>query len=73
MQPTNTQNTDSETRLRLLEEKIDKIYISVEKTRKYFLWTTIITVALFVLPLVGLVFVLPQFFNYYNQVGNLGL
>ncbi len=46
-----------------LEVKVDKIYKSAEKTRKYFMWTLIITVALFVLPLIGLIFVIPQFMN----------
>lgn len=45
------------------KEKIDAIYVSVEKTRKYFMWTLIITVALFVLPLIGLLFVIPAFLN----------
>ena len=39
--------------------KLDAIYSSVEKTRKYFLWTLIISVVFLVLPLVGLVFLLP--------------
>lgn len=49
-----------------LEKKIDAIYISVEKTRKYFLWTMIITVALVVLPLIGLVFAIPTFIASYS-------
>ncbi len=52
-----------------LEAKIDAIYVSVEKTRKYFLWTMIITVALFVLPLIGLVFAIPMFIQ--NYTGNI--
>ena len=40
-------------------EKLDKIYVSTEKTRKYFMWTLIITVVMFVLPLVGLVVMIP--------------
>ena len=52
-----------------LEQKINGIYISVEKTRKYFLWTMIITVAVVVLPLIGLMFALPSFIN--NYIGNL--
>ena len=52
-----------------LEKKIDAIYISVEKTRKYFLWTMIITVLLFVLPLIGLAFTIPMFLN--NYVGQM--
>lgn len=56
-------------RLAELEKKINAIYVSVEKTRKYFLWTMIISVALFVLPLIGLAFVIPMFLN--NYVGSL--
>ena len=52
-----------------LEQKIDNIYISVEKTRKYFLWTGIITVAIIVIPLILMAFVLPSFMS--NYVGNL--
>ncbi len=42
------------------EAKLDAIYTSVEKTRKYFLWTMIISIAMIVLPLIGLVVVLPM-------------
>lgn len=45
------------------EKKIDAIYVSVEKTRKYFLWTMIITVGTIVLPLIGLLFAIPFFLN----------
>ena len=54
-----------------LEKKIDKIYDSVEKTRKYFMWTLIITVVLFVVPLIGLIFVAPQFISTYTSSLNL--
>jgi type II secretory pathway component PulF len=54
------------------EEKINAIYRSVEKTRKYFLWMLIVTVAMIIIPLIGLIFVIPQFLNIYNGV-NLGL
>ena len=56
--------------LALQEEKIDKIYASVEKMRKYFMWTLIITVVLFVVPLIGLIFVIPQFLSTYTQALN---
>ena len=46
-------------RLAVQEEFIQKIYISVEKTRRYFMWTLISSVLLFVLPLIGLVFAIP--------------
>ncbi len=62
--------------LKKLEEQqtqINLIYLSVEKTRKYFQWTMIITVALFILPLIGLFFAIPSFLSQYNQIQTLGL
>ena len=57
-----------------LETKIDAIYVSVEKTRNYFKWTMIITIALFVLPLIGLLFAIPAFLTTYTgSISNLGL
>ncbi|EKE21304.1 MAG: hypothetical protein ACD_7C00288G0004 [uncultured bacterium] len=48
--------------LRKIEDqnkKIDAIWVSVEKTRKYFLTTLIISVVMTVLPLIGLLVVIP--------------
>ena len=59
---------DIQERIAKLEEKIDKIYISVEKTRRYFLWTLIITVVVMVLPLIGLIFVIPTFLASFNTL-----
>ncbi len=53
--------------------KIDAIYISVEKTRKYFLWALIVTIVLFVLPFIGLAFAIPSFLNTYSDISNLSL
>jgi hypothetical protein len=47
--------------------KIDAIYKSVEKTRKYFLMIIWITVIAVVLPLIGLMFVLPSFLSTYTS------
>lgn len=43
------------------DKKIDAIYVSVEKTRKYFLWTLIITIVVIVLPLIAIMVLLPWF------------
>ncbi len=43
------------------QELLERIYQSAEKTRKYFLWTIIISVALFVIPLIIVLFMLPSF------------
>lgn len=63
---------DNELKIRLEEQekKIDAIYISVEKTRKYILWTVIATVVMFVLPLIGLVLLIP---TYLKMIANFGI
>lgn len=43
----------------VLERKIDLIYASVEKTRKYIFWTMIVSLVFFVLPLILLAIALP--------------
>ena len=53
-----------------LEKKIDAIYVSVEKTRKYILTTMIITIIVVVLPVLGLFFALPSFMGTYNQLNS---
>jgi hypothetical protein len=59
-----------EEKLAALEQKIDAIYASVEKTRQYLLWTLVITVAVIVLPAIGLVFAIPSFIGTYNETLN---
>lgn len=50
-------------RLIALEEKIDSIWKSVEKTRKYFLITMWSTVVVVVLPLILMLFAIPAMIN----------
>ncbi|MEA1936733.1 MAG: hypothetical protein U9N04_01310, partial [Patescibacteria group bacterium] len=47
------------------QELLKRTYQSAEKTRKYFLYTAILTVLAFVLPLIGLIIVIPIFLNSY--------
>ena len=47
------------------EKNLEAIYRSVEKTRKYFLWTLIITAVVFLLPLLGLLFLIPKVLSLY--------
>ena len=44
-------------------EKLDKIHRSVERMRRYFLWTLIISVVFIILPLVGIALILPNYIN----------
>ena len=54
------------------DKKIDAIYQSVEKTRKYFLLTLIISVVMIVLPLIGILLMMPNFLKIMTG-NNLGL
>ena len=54
-----------EEKIKAMDEKIDAIYVSVEKTRKYFLIIIWLTVIMFVLPLIGMFFVAPSFLDTY--------
>lgn len=54
--------------LEILKENqkiIKQTYESVEKTRKYFLYTAIATILMFVLPLIGLIVIIPMFLDSY--------
>lgn len=50
-------------KLQAQDGKLEQIYQSVEKTRRYFLWTLIMTLVMFFLPLLGLIFAIPFFLN----------
>ncbi len=50
-----------------LTKKIDAIYISVEKTRKYFLIVMWVSVIAVVLPIIALLFAIPAFLNSYTS------
>ena len=59
--------TETQKKLDALESKIDAIYASVEKTRKYFQWTLIMSFVVLVLPLLGLIFIIPSFISSYQS------
>jgi len=47
---------------------LEQVYISVEKTRKYFLWTLVATLIAFVLPLILAIIVLPILMSSYTEL-----
>jgi len=53
------------------DKKINDIYISVEKTRKYFKWTLITSVIFFVLPLVIILMILPSLMSGITDLYNI--
>ena len=62
---------DTELRKRLdgLEQKLGETFIAADKTRKYMLWAGIISIVLFIVPLIGLVFAIPSFISTYSSIG----
>lgn len=55
-----------EKKLEELSKKIDAVYVSTEKTRKYFLVVLVVSLVVFVLPLIGLMFAIPSFISTYT-------
>jgi hypothetical protein len=47
-------------RIQAQDELLQKIYVSTEKTRKYFMWTFIISIAVVVLPLILIAIAAPM-------------
>jgi hypothetical protein len=64
---------DAELRQKLdaLQQKVDAVYVSAEKTRKYFLTVVIVSVVAFALPLIGLFFAIPTFLSTYGDISGL--
>ncbi len=54
-------------RLDAIEQKVDAAYRSAEKTRKYILWTVIVTVAIIVIPLFFLPFAVNSLMSSYSS------
>ncbi len=52
-----------------LENQIKENTKLVRQMRKYFLWALIISIAVIILPLIGLVFAIPQFLDTYSNLG----
>ncbi|MFM2330525.1 MAG: hypothetical protein RLZZ26_32 [Candidatus Parcubacteria bacterium] len=57
-------------KLDAIEAKAEKAYVAAEKVRKYLFWTGVVTIILFVLPLVGLAFAIPSFISSYSSTMN---
>ena len=58
----------SEEQLLRLEEKIDAVYASTEKVRKYLLTTLIITLITIVLPIIIAIFAIPVAINTFGSM-----
>jgi len=64
---------DLAARLDQIELRVEQAYQAAEKVRKYLFWTGVVTIVLFVLPLIGLAFAIPVFISSYTTtLGGLG-
>ena len=54
-------------------KRIEQIYVSVEKTRKYFLAVIILSVVLAIVPLIGVIYEIPTLLSVYSSQGQLDL
>lgn len=61
---------ETQNKIEEMDQKLNAIYASVEKTRKYFLITMWVTIAMVLLPLLGLLFIIPAFINSYAEALN---
>lgn len=62
MEPT---SPDLEARLNAQDEQLAAIRKAVESTQRYFKWTFWVTIVLFVVPLIGIIFIVPWAFSSY--------
>lgn len=53
------------------DKKLDAIFRSAEKTRKYFLATLIVTLVVTILPLIGLLFAIPAYLSQVSESLNM--
>ena len=51
-----------------MNAKIDEMQRVVQKLNSYFKWTAIITIALFVLPLIALMFAIPSYLSQMSAI-----
>ena len=59
-------------KLDAIDAKAERAYRAAESARKYLFWTGVVTIILFVLPLIGLLFAVPQFIGSYTTLNSIG-
>jgi hypothetical protein len=64
---------DTAQRFLELEVKLDAVYTSAEKTRKYIQWTLIASITIFVIPLIVMMFVLPAAISSITSTYSVGI
>jgi len=62
-------NEDLIKKLDGLEQKMDESTRQITSLRRYFMWTLIISAAVVILPIIGLIIAIPQFLSTYQGLG----
>ena len=62
-------DTELKNKLDILEQKVDKVSKDIKTIKNVFFWTFIITIAVIVLPIVGMLFIIPQFISSFDISG----
>lgn len=60
-----------EARIRAMEQKLDETFVMTRKTYRFIMIGAIATILMLVLPLIGLVFVIPSFISTYSSMGSI--
>jgi hypothetical protein len=55
-------------KLQEMDTKLNEVHKATERTRKYILSMLVLSIAVIVLPLIALVFIIPQFLNIYSDL-----
>jgi hypothetical protein len=64
-------DTDIINRLDKQDKKLDEIYRSVNKTRRYLFWMLVISISVIILPLIGYAILIPRLISIYSGLGTL--
>ena len=59
----NSMDTELKNKLDILEQKLDKANKDIKTIKNVFLWTFILTLLLIILPLIAMVFIIPNFIS----------
>ncbi|HEV3244784.1 MAG TPA: hypothetical protein VG102_00310 [Candidatus Paceibacterota bacterium] len=59
-------------RLETMEKQVAEAYGMARKLYRLIFWTIIVSIILFVVPLIGLFFEIPNLISTYSTIGNIG-
>jgi len=58
-------------KLEKMEKQMDEVYAMARRLYRIIFWTVVISIVLFIVPLIGLMFEIPSLLNTYSTIGNI--